>query len=49
MTTAPHIDAVELAQTYIHRWPAQENIIKDFLSPLGLDVRFGSVTTLPPC
>jgi hypothetical protein len=25
------IDAVELAQTYIHRWPALENIIKDFL------------------
>src|SRR6266700_2644903 len=29
VTTAPHIDAVELAQTYIRRWPAQENIIRD--------------------
>jgi hypothetical protein len=27
----PSIDAIELAQTYIHRWPAQENIIKDYL------------------
>ena len=32
------IDAVELAQTYIHRWPAQENVIKDYLRPLGLDL-----------
>jgi len=36
-TTAEQIDAVTLAQTYIHRWPAQENVIKDFLLPLGLD------------
>jgi len=35
------IDAVELAQTYIHRWPAQENIIKDYLLPLGLDTNHG--------
>ena len=32
------IDAVELAQTYIHRWPAQENVIKDYLLPLGLEI-----------
>jgi hypothetical protein len=32
------IDAIELAQTYIHRWPAQENIIKDYLLPLGLEI-----------
>ncbi len=38
---APTIDAVELAQTYIHRWPAQENIIKDYLLPLGLDTNHG--------
>jgi len=35
------IDAVELAQTYIHRWPAQENVIKDYLRPLGLDTNHG--------
>lgn len=38
---AEPIDAVELAQTYIHRWPAQENIIKDYLLPLGLDTNHG--------
>jgi hypothetical protein len=37
----PIIDAVELAQTYIHRWPAQENMIKDYLLPLGLDINHG--------
>jgi hypothetical protein len=37
----PIIDAVELSQTYIHRWPAQENIIKDYLLPLGLDTNHG--------
>jgi hypothetical protein len=30
VTTADTMDAVELAQTYIHRWPAQENVIKEF-------------------
>jgi hypothetical protein len=35
------IDAIELAQTYIHRWPAQENVIKDYLRPLGLDTNHG--------
>jgi hypothetical protein len=38
VTTAPSMNAVELAQAYIHRWPAQENIIKDFLLPLGLEI-----------
>ena len=37
----PTIDAVELARTYIHRWPAQENVIKDYLLPLGLDTNHG--------
>lgn len=43
VTTAqtPTIDAIELAQTYIHRWPAQENVIKDYLRPLGLDTNHG--------
>jgi len=39
--TTPIIDAVELAQTYIHRWPAQENVVKDYLLPLGLDTNHG--------
>jgi hypothetical protein len=38
---SPIIDAIELAQTYIRRWPAQENIIKDYLLPLGLDTNHG--------
>ena len=45
VTTAEQIDAVTLAQTYIHRWPAQENVIKDFLLPLGLDVNHGFAKT----
>jgi hypothetical protein len=38
VTTAEEIDALQLAQTYLHRWPAQENVIKDFLLPLGLEI-----------
>jgi len=45
VTTAEQIDAVTLAQTYIHRWPAQENVIKDWLLPLGLDVNHGFAKT----
>jgi hypothetical protein len=41
VTTAPCVDAIELAQTYIRRWPMQENIIRDFLLPLGLDTNHG--------
>jgi hypothetical protein len=41
VTTASHIDAVELAQTYIQRWPLQENVIRDYLLPLGLDTNHG--------
>ena len=48
VTTAPHIDAVELAQTYIRRWPAQENIIRDWLLPLGLDTNHGYGKTPVP-
>ena len=36
VTTASTVDAVELAQTYIRRWPVQENVIKDYLLPLGM-------------
>lgn len=45
MTTADTRDALELAQTYIHRWPAQENVIKDYLRPLGLDTNHGFAKT----
>jgi hypothetical protein len=34
-------DAVELVQTYTQRWPAQENAIRDWLIPLGIDVNHG--------
>ncbi len=45
MTTAQTIEPIELAQTYIHRWPAQENVIKDYLLPLGLDTNHGFAKT----
>ena len=45
VSTAEQIDAVTLAQSYIHRWPAQENVIKDFLLPLGLDTNHGFAKT----
>jgi hypothetical protein len=45
VTTADTSDALELAQTYIHRWPAQENVIKDYLRPLGLDTNHGFAKT----
>jgi hypothetical protein len=41
VTTASTVDAVELAQMYTQRWPLQENIIRDFLLPLGLDTNHG--------
>ncbi len=45
VTTAETADAVELAHTYIRRWPAQENVSKDFLLPVGLDVNHGESST----
>ncbi len=41
MTTASTVDAVELAETYTKRWSLQENVIRDFLLPLGLDTNHG--------
>lgn len=41
VSTIETIDAVELAETYTRRWPLQENIIRDFLLPLGLDTNHG--------
>jgi hypothetical protein len=46
VTTAPEADAVELVQTYTRRWPAQENVIRDWLLPLGLDVNHGYAKTV---
>jgi hypothetical protein len=41
VTTAPEADPVALAQLYRQRWPMQENILKDWLLPLGLDTNHG--------
>jgi hypothetical protein len=48
VTTASSLDAVELAQSYIRRWPVQENVIKDYLLPLGLDINHGYGKTQVP-
>jgi len=45
VTTASDVDPVTLARMYFHRWPAQENVIKDFLLPLGLDTNHGYAKT----
>jgi hypothetical protein len=41
VSTADVGDAVTLAQLYRRRWPLQENIIRDWLLPLGLDTNHG--------
>ena len=41
-------DVAELARTYTRRWPAQENVIRDGLIPLGIDVNHGYAKTLLP-
>ena len=41
VTTASSFDPVELVQLYTHRWPAQENSLRDFLISLGLDTNHG--------
>ncbi len=41
VTTAGDVDPVELARVYTHRWLAQENVIRDWLIPLGLDRNHG--------
>lgn len=45
VTTAAEADAVELVQTYTRRWPAQENAIRDWLIPLGIDTNHGYAKT----
>jgi hypothetical protein len=46
VSTAAVGDAVTLARLYMRRWPVQENTIKDWLLPLGLDTNHGYVKTL---
>jgi hypothetical protein len=46
VTTAAEADAVELVQTYTRRWPAQENAIRDWLIPLGIDTNHGYAKTV---
>lgn len=41
VTTAASLDPIELVQVYTHRWPAQENNLRDFLLSLGLDTNHG--------
>jgi len=41
VTTSADVDAADLARTYFDRWPQQENVIKDWLLPLGLDTNHG--------
>jgi len=41
VSTAPIKNVVDCVQRYKRRWPAQENIIRDFLLPLGLDHNHG--------
>ena len=38
-------DAATLARTYFQRWPLQENVIRDFLIPLGIDTNHGYAKT----
>ncbi|MHB8749985.1 MAG: hypothetical protein ACYDBJ_12460, partial [Aggregatilineales bacterium] len=45
VSTAHTLTPVELADTYRQRWVTQENIIRDFLLPLGLDINHGYTKT----
>jgi hypothetical protein len=45
VSTASTMTPLELVDTYRHRWIAQENIIRDFLLPLGLDTNHGYIKT----
>lgn len=46
VTPAAEADAVELVQTCTRRWPAQENAIRDWLIPLGVDINHGYAKTV---
>ena len=41
VATAEAGDAPTLARTYFQRWPLHENVIRDFLIPLGIDTNHG--------
>jgi hypothetical protein len=45
VATANTLTPLELVETYRRRWAAQENIIRDFLIPLGLDINHGYAKT----
>jgi hypothetical protein len=45
VTTAAEANAVELVHTYTRRWPAQENVIRDWLIPLGIATNHGEAYT----
>ena len=45
VATAPFPDATTLARTYFRRWPVQENVIRDWLIPLGIDTNHGYAKT----
>lgn len=45
VTTATDVDAPTLVRDYRRRWPCQENVIRDFLLPLGLDTNHGYAKT----
>jgi len=45
VSTHPIDEAAALSQTYKGRWPAQENIIRDFLIPLGGETNHGYAKT----
>jgi len=45
VTTAREMDPITLADTYFHRWPCQENAIRDYLIPLGIDTNHGYAKT----
>ncbi len=45
VSTKPEMDAITLTETYVHRWPAQENAIRDWLIPLGIDTNHGYAKT----
>jgi hypothetical protein len=41
VATSPFPDAATLARTYFQRWPVQENSIRDYLIPFGIDTNHG--------
>lgn len=44
VTTGPRVEPLELVELYRRRWQCQENVFKDWLLPLGLDINHGFAT-----